>query len=95
MKVLAFDFGASSGRAILGSLENGKIVLEEVHRFDNEPVMINDGFYWDLARLFHEVKQGIRKVKDVDFASIGVDTWGVDYALISKSGKLLIPCLTS
>lgn len=89
MKVLAFDFGASSGRAILGSLENGKIVLEEVHRFDNEPVMINDGFYWDLARLFHEVKQGIRKVKDVDFASIGVDTWGVDYALISKSGKLL------
>ncbi len=89
MKVLAFDFGASSGRAILGSLENGKIVLEEVHRFDNEPVMINDGFYWDLARLFHEVKQGIRKVKDVDFSSIGVDTWGVDYALISKSGKLL------
>ena len=89
MKVLAFDFGASSGRAILGSLENGKIFLEEVHRFDNEPVMINDGFYWDLARLFHEVKQGIRKVKDVDFASIGVDTWGVDYALISKSGKLL------
>lgn len=89
MKVLAFDFGASSGRAILGSLENGKIVLEEVHRFDNEPVIINDGFYWDLARLFHEVKQGIRKVKDVDFASIGVDTWGVDYALISKSGKLL------
>ena len=89
MKVFAFDFGASSGRAILGSLENGKIVLEEVHRFDNEPVSINDGFYWDLARLFHEVKQGIRKVKDVDFASIGVDTWGVDYALIAKNGKLL------
>ena len=89
MKVLAFDFGASSGRAILGSLENGKLVLEEVHRFDNEPVSINDGFYWDLPRLFHEVKQGIRKVKDVDFASIGVDTWGVDYALITKDGKLL------
>lgn len=89
MKVLAFDFGASSGRAILGSLENGKLVLEEVHRFDNEPVSINDGFYWDLPRLFHEVKQGIRKVKDVDFASIGVDTWGVDYALVTKDGKLL------
>ena len=89
MKVLAFDFGASSGRAILGSLENGKLVLEEVHRFDNEPVSINDGFYWDLPRLFHEVKQGIRKVKDVDFASIGVDTWGVDYVLVNKNGKLL------
>lgn len=89
MKVLAFDFGASSGRAILGSLENGKLVLEEVHRFDNEPVGINDGFYWDLPRLFHEVKQGIRKVKDVDFASIGIDTWGVDYALVTKDGKLL------
>lgn len=89
MKVLAFDFGASSGRAILGSLENGKLVLEEVHRFDNEPVSINDGFYWDLPRLFHEVKQGIRKVKDVEFESIGIDTWGVDYALINKDGKLL------
>jgi len=89
MKVLAFDFGASSGRAILGSLENGKLILEEVHRFDNEPVSINDGFYWDLPRLFHEVKQGIRKVKDVDFASIGVDTWGVDYALVNKNGKIL------
>lgn len=89
MKVLAFDFGASSGRAILGSLENGKLILEEVHRFDNEPVSINDGFYWDLPRLFHEVKQGIRKVKDVDFVSIGVDTWGVDYALIAKNGKIL------
>ena len=89
MKVLAFDFGASSGRAILGSLENGKLVLEEVHRFDNEPVGINDGFYWDLPRLFHEVKQGIRKVKDVEFESIGVDTWGVDYVLVGKNGKLL------
>jgi len=89
MKVLAFDFGASSGRAILGSLENGKMILEEVHRFDNEPVSINDGFYWDLPRLFHEVKQGIRKVKNEDFASIGVDTWGVDYALVTKGGKLL------
>ncbi|MBQ8588389.1 MAG: rhamnulokinase [Clostridia bacterium] len=89
MKVLAFDFGASSGRAILGSLENGKLVLEEVHRFDNEPVAINGGFYWDLPRLFHEVKQGIRKVKDVDFASIGIDTWGVDGALVAKNGKIL------
>jgi rhamnulokinase/L-fuculokinase len=89
MKVLAFDFGASSGRAILGSLENGKIKLEEVHRFDNEPVSLNDGFYWDLPRLFHEIKQGIRKVKDVDFKSIGIDTWGVDYALVSKDGKIL------
>ncbi len=89
MKALAFDFGASSGRAIIGSLENGKITLEEIHRFDNEPVQLNDGFYWDLPRLWHEVKQGLLKAEKYGYESIGVDTWGVDYALIDKNGKIL------
>ena len=89
MKVLAFDFGASSGRAILGSFENGKLELQEIHRFDNEPVLMNGGFYWDLPRLFHEIKQGIRKAKEFDFETIGIDTWGVDYALIGKNGKFV------
>lgn len=89
MKVLAFDFGASSGRAILGTFENGRISLEEIHRFDNEPVQMNGGFFWDLPRLFHEVKCGLAKAKKYDFKSVGIDTWGVDYALVSKNGRLL------
>ncbi len=89
MNVLAFDFGASSGRAILGAFENGKIILKELHRFDNEPVELNGGFYWDLPRLFHEVKVALKKADEYDYVSLGVDTWGVDYALISNEGKIL------
>ena len=89
MKVLAFDFGASSGRAIIGTFENGKISLEEIHRFDNGPVLMNGGFYWDLPKLFHEVKQGLIKAEEFGYESIGVDTWGVDYALITLDGLLL------
>lgn len=92
MKVLAFDFGASSGRAILGIYENGKVSMEEIHRFSNDPVMVHGTFYWDILRLFHEIKQGISKCiaaghKDID--SIGIDTWGVDFGLLDKDGKLL------
>ncbi len=87
-KVLAFDFGASSGRAVLGTLENGKITLEEIHRFDNDPTMVNGGFYWDILRLFFEIKQGIGKAGD-DYESVGIDTWGVDYGLIDKNGNLM------
>ncbi len=89
MKVLAFDFGASSGRAIIGTFENGKISLEEIHRFDNGPVFMNGGFYWDLPKLFHEVKQGLIKAEKYGYESIGIDTWGVDYALITLDGLLL------
>ncbi len=89
MKVLAFDFGASSGRAIIGTYEGGKLTLEEIHRFDNDPVKMNGGFYWDLPRLFHEIKQALIKAKAYDYDFIGIDTWGVDYALLSKDGLLL------
>ena len=89
MKVLAFDFGASSGRAIIGTYEGGKLSLEEIHRFDNDPVKMNGGFYWDLPRLFHEIKQALIKAKAYDYDFIGIDTWGVDYALLSKDGLLL------
>ena len=89
MKVLAFDFGASSGRAIIGTFENGKISLEEIHRFDNGPVLMNGGFYWDLPKLLHEVKQGLIKAEEYGYESIGIDTWGVDYALITLDGLLL------
>lgn len=89
-RVLAFDFGASSGRAILGSYENGKISLQEVHRFSNDPVKVGDTLYWDVLRLFYEIKQGIVKAKIAGgFDSIGIDTWGVDFGLIDKEGRLL------
>lgn len=89
-RVLAFDFGASSGRAILGTLENGKITLKEIHRFSNDPVTVNGTFYWDVLRLFHEIKQGLLKAKrEGGFDSIGIDTWGVDFGLLDKNGILL------
>ncbi len=89
-RVLAFDFGASSGRAIIGKYENGKIELEEVHRFSNDPVSVNGTTYWDVLRLFHEIKQGIIKAKQAGgFDSIGIDTWGVDFGLLDEFGCLL------
>jgi len=89
-RVLAFDFGASSGRAIIGKFENGKIELSEVHRFSNDPVSVGGTTYWDVLRLFYEIKQGIIKAKQAGgFDSIGIDTWGVDFGLLDEFGCLL------
>lgn len=91
MKALAFDYGASSGRAIIGRLNNGKLELEEIHRFSNDPVMLNGQLHWDFLRLFHEMKQGILLAwqKHGGADSIGVDTWGVDFGLLDEAGRLL------
>jgi len=92
LKLLAFDYGASSGRAILGKFDGDKLELSEIHRFPNEPVMVNGTIYWDVLRLFHEMKQGILKCVrngDGDIAGIGTDTWGVDFGLLGPSGELL------
>ena len=91
-KFLAFDFGASSGRAMLAKFDGEKITLEEKHRFSNDPVMVNGEFHWDILRLFFEIKQGILKCVnsgDGDIACIGIDTWGVDYGLLDKNDKLI------
>ncbi len=89
-RVLAFDFGASSGRAIIGCFDGDKITLEEVHRFSNDPVSVGGTVYWDVLRLFYEIKQGIIKAKITGgFDSIGIDTWGVDFGLIDSEGKLM------
>lgn len=89
-RVLAFDFGASSGRAILGEYDGSSITLKEIHRFANEPVMLNGTLYWDFLRLIHELKQGMVKAKlDGGFDSLAVDTWGVDFGLLDKQGNLL------
>ncbi len=89
-RVLAFDFGASSGRAILASYEDGKISMQEIHRFSNDPVTVCGVFHWDVLRLFFEIKQGITKaVHQGGFDAIGIDTWGVDFGLLDKKGRLL------
>lgn len=92
LKMLAFDFGASSGRAILGQFDGEKLDINEIHRFPNEPVEINGSLFWDVLRLFHEVKQGLHKcvlAGHTDIDSIAVDTWGVDFALLDAQGNLL------
>ncbi|MCD7730272.1 MAG: rhamnulokinase [Oscillospiraceae bacterium] len=89
-RVLAFDFGASSGRAILGIFDGETIRLEEIHRFENTPVKMCGTLYWDLPRLFHEVKHGLIKAeKSGGFESLAIDTWGVDFGLIGRDGHLL------
>ncbi len=89
-KVLAFDFGASSGRAMLATLENGKINMKEIHRFSNDPVVVRGSMYWDVLRLFFEIKTGItHAVNEGGFDAISIDTWGVDFGLLDKNGRLL------
>lgn len=91
-KFLAFDFGASSGRAMLATFDGEKITLEEKHRFSNDPVTANGSMHWDILRLFFEIKQGILKCAnsgDRDIDCIGIDTWGVDFGLLDKNDKLL------
>ena len=95
LKMLAIDLGASSGRGIVGGFDGERLTLRENHRFSNDPVIVNGRMYWDILRIFHEIKQSITKtVLDGDAVrSIGIDTWGVDYALIDKNGRMLIMTL--
>ncbi len=89
-KFLAIDLGAESGRAFVGILDEGKISLEEIHRFRNAPVSISGHLHWDVSRLFHEVRKALKLTAEkghADIASIGVDTWGVDFGLVRKTGK--------
>ena len=88
---LAFDYGASSGRLMLATYDGDTLKLEEVHRFPNEPVWMNGQVYWDFPRLFHEMKQGLKKAArlDVEIAGIGIDTWGVDYGYLDEEGRLI------
>jgi len=89
--VLAFDLGATSGRAILGRLGAGRLELTEIHRFPNEPVRYNGELHWDMPRLWLEMQAALRAAAQAGqpLAAIGVDTWGVDFALLGESGALL------
>ncbi len=90
--VLAFDYGASSGRGIIGSFDGSKLSLKEIHRFSNDPVWVGKSLHWDILRLYHEMKQGMLKANlevDGNIAGMGIDTWGVDFGLLDKTDTLL------
>ena len=90
--LLAFDLGASNGRAIWGRLENGKLTMQELHRFENNYVEMNGVFYWDLPYLYNQLKKGLlafRQLNVGDLDCFGIDTWGVDYGLLDENGHLL------
>ena len=91
LKMLAIDLGASSGRGIVGTFDGEKLTLRENHRFSNDPMFVNGRFTWDILRIYFEIKNSITKtVIDGDnITSMGIDTWGVDYGLIDKNGRLM------
>jgi rhamnulokinase len=89
---LAIDLGAESGRAILATLDTEHLSLTEIHRFPNDPVRLPDGLHWDILRLWSEIKAALHIAThkhQVQLAGIGIDTWGVDYGLLDRTGALI------
>ena len=89
---LAIDLGAESGRAILGTFDGARLDLAELHRFPNIPVRLHDGLHWDVLRLWHEIKEAVQlaaRQHGQSLASVGLDTWGVDFALLDRAGALI------
>jgi len=86
---LALDLGAESGRAILARLHSGVLTTREIHRFKNEPVEYGGSLHWDVTRLWWEVRKALLGLEELELAGIGVDAWGVDYALLGERGELL------
>lgn len=91
---LAIDIGASSGRHILGYIDNGRLKLEEIHRFENYITNQNSTLVWDIEHLVNEVKKGIAKCKEIGKipCTVAIDTWGVDYVLLDENKKEIKPC---
>ena len=90
--LLAFDLGASNGRAILGQFDGKRLTMRELHRFENNYIEMNGVFYWDLPYLYNQLKLGLLAFKQADVGELdcfGIDTWGVDYGLLDKNGHLL------
>ena len=88
---LAFDLGATSGRSLLGTLDNGRLQIKELTRFPNQILQIGDHFHWNIYSLFENLKAGLMAAKKegVEITSIGIDTWGVDFALLAEDGSIL------
>jgi len=92
LNLLAFDLGASNGRAILGRFDGEKVKMRELHRFENNYIDLNGVLYWDTLNLFFQMKQGLLAFRQAglgELSSFGVDTWGVDYGLLDRHGQLL------
>jgi rhamnulokinase len=92
---IAVDMGAESGRVIVGVLEGGRLRLEEVHRFTHESQWLPTGLHWDITGIWREIVAGLRRAAEwgktnrIELASVGVDTWGVDWALVDAAGELV------
>ena len=88
---LAFDLGAESGRGVLGCFDGERFKLEELHRFPNGGIRVLDSLHWDVLRLWHEMKAALSicAQKSIDLRGIGIDTWGVDFALLGRGDALL------
>jgi len=89
MEYAAIDLGASSGRVVVGTLAGGRVSLREVHRFRNRPVALPDGLRWNLLHLFTEAVEGLRRAGPM--RAVGIDAWGVDYALLDQRDRVLGP----
>lgn len=86
-RLLAIDLGAESGRAVAGAFDGDRLAVHEVHRFPNVPVEVGGTLHWDALRLHADVLDGLRAAGDV--ASVGIDTWGVDFGFLDRAGRLL------
>ena len=92
LRYLAFDLGAESGRAMGASFDGVHLAVEEVHRFATGPVRVLDSLHWDVLRFWSEMQSALGKasrLEGADLASLGVDTWGVDFALLAADDTLL------
>ena len=88
---LAFDLGATSGRSILGTLNEGKLQMKELTRFPNQILELNGHAYWNIFSLYEHLKAGMIAAakEDVEITSIGIDTWGVDFVFLGDDGQIL------
>jgi rhamnulokinase len=89
MNFLAFDLGASNGRALLGKIENDRLDIVELHRFLNEPVRLPSGLHWNILGLWAEIMRGLKAAAPFHPVSMGLDTWGVDFGLLDKQDALI------
>lgn len=92
IKFVAFDLGAESGRAMVGAFDGVRVSLDEAFRFANVPVRTLDSLHWDALRLFDDIRRGLAKIAQAqrdEIASVGLDTWGVDFALLGRDDELL------
>ena len=92
---LAMDFGASSGRGMLGHFDGDKLIIEELHRFPNFFVDVSGIFYWDILKMYHNILVSLQKAREKTGKSLnglGIDTWGTDYGLLDTNGQLISNC---